>query len=149
MKKPFKIFVISCLFLVGLCLAIPTGFRLWLEHEYHLPSEQRVREQFQNNRADYIYFVSLLQRDQAALLVDGNGRVAINGVRSRAVPEYRDLMRKIRAKDVIVREDGSIEFALYGFGCAVCSDSFMGVRYIPKLRKTDAPRDGNQPLLRL
>ena len=27
-----------------------------------------------------------------------------------------------------IREDGSIEFALYGYGCVICSDSYMGVR---------------------
>lgn len=138
MKRPLKVLPYSCLFVVGLCLAVPITFRLWLKHEYHLPSEQSVREQFQSNRADYIQFVALLQRDQSAHLIDSDGRVAIDGANSRAVPEYRDLIRKIRAKDVMIREDGSIEFALYGFGCAICSDSFIGVRYAPKVRKTDA-----------
>jgi hypothetical protein len=55
------------------------------------------------------------------------------------VPEYRQLIRKIEAKDVIIGQDGSIEFSLYGFGCAICSDSYMGVRYVPKVRRTDAP----------
>lgn len=97
-----------------------------------------MREQFQSNRADYFQFVALLQRDQSARFIDEEGRVDGNTARSRQVPEYRDLIRKIGAKFVMVREDGSIEFPLYGFGCAICSDSFMGVRYAPKVRKTDA-----------
>ena len=118
-----------CLSLVAL-----VGFSLWLKYEDRLPTEQRVRREFENNRADYIQFVTLLQRDQSARSVDDGGRVAIDGVHSRLVPEYRNLIRKIRAKDVTIREDGSIEFALYGSGCAICSDSFIGVRYVPKVR---------------
>jgi len=91
-----------------------------------------VRQQFQNNRADYIQFVTLLQRDQSSHFIDGDGRVDMDKVHSRLVPEYRRLIRQIGAKDVNIREDGSIEFALYGFACAICSDSQMGVRYVPK-----------------
>jgi hypothetical protein len=129
----------GCLFASGFYLLAPIGFRLWLKYEYHLPPEQRVRKQFENNRADYIQFVTLLQRDRSAHFIDGGGRVDIDGVHSRMVPEYRQLIRKIEAKDVIIGQDGSIEFSLYGFGCAICSDSYMGVRYVPKVRRTDAP----------
>jgi hypothetical protein len=103
---------------------------------YHLPSEQSVRQQFQSHRADYIRFVTLLQKDPSATQVDGDGKVDIDGVHSRFVPEYRDLIRKIGAKSVIVREDGSMEFTLGGSGCAICSDSYMGVRYYPKNLKS-------------
>jgi len=41
-------------------------------------------------------------------------------------------MRRIGAQFVDVREDGSVEFALWGSGCAICSDSYMGVRYFPE-----------------
>ena len=138
MKRLPKILLYSCLGFVGLCLLAPVSFRLWLKYEYHLPPEQRVRKQFENNRADYIQFVTLLQRDRSAHFIDSDGGVDIDGVHSRLVPEYRDLIRKIGAKYVIIREDGSIEFPLYGFGCAICSDSYMGVRYVPKVRRTDA-----------
>jgi hypothetical protein len=53
----------------------------------------------------------------------------MNSDHVRVVPEYRDLIRRIGAKNVIVGEDGSIEFTLWGFGCAICSDSYMGIRY--------------------
>ncbi len=139
MKRLPKILLYSCLSLVGLCLLAPVSFRLWLKYEYHLPPEQRVRKQFADNRADYMQVVTLLQRDQSAHAIDAGGRVGIDGVHSRLVPEYRNLIRKIGAKDVTIREDGSIEFALYGYGCVICSDSYMGVRYVPKVRKAAAP----------
>lgn len=136
-RQVFRILLYSCLIFVGLCLLAPVGFGLWLKYEYHLPPEQRVREEFENNRADYVRFVTLLQSDTAHFIDDG-GRVDLDGVHSRLVPDYRRLIRKIGAKNVIIREDGSIEFSLYGFGCMVCSDSYMGVRYVPKVRRTDA-----------
>ena len=138
MKRLLKMLLYSCLLLVGLCLLAPVGFRLWLKYEYHLPPEQRVRQEFENSRADYIQFVTLLQRDQSAHSIDDGGRVGIDGGHSRLVPEYRNLIRKIGAKNVKIGEDGSIEFSLYGFGCAICSDSYMGVLYVPKHRRTDA-----------
>jgi len=139
LKRLPKILLYSCLSLVGLCLLIPVSFRLWLKYEYHLPPEQYVRKQFADNRADYIQFVTLLQRDQSAHAIDADGRVGIDGVHSRLVPEYRNLIRKIGAKAVTIREDGSIEFALYSYGCVICSDSYKGVRYVPKVRKAAAP----------
>ena len=119
-------------------MAAIVGFRTWPKREDRLPPEQRVRQQFENHRADYIQFITLLQRDQSAHSIDDDGRVGIDGVHSRLVPEYRNLIRKIGARGVTVREDGSIEFALYGYGCVICSDSYMGVRYVPKVRKTAA-----------
>jgi hypothetical protein len=142
-----KILLYTCLFSVALCLLAPVSFRLWLKYEYHLPPEQRVRKQFENNRADYIQFVTELQRDQSARFIDGDGKVDIDGLHGRLVPEYRDLIRKIGAKDVIIREDGSIEFALWGFGCTICSDSYMGVRYYPKDPKTDSPAGWEQTVV--
>ncbi len=149
MKRLLKLLLYGCLFCVGFCLLAPIGFRLWLKYEYHLPSEQLVRKEFENHRADYTQFVTLLQRDQSSdfIVIDGGGRVDIDGVHSRLVPEYRHLIRKIGAKDVIVREDGSIEFSLHGFGCAICSDSYMGVRYVPKDRTTGTPAGWKQTVV--
>ena len=68
---------------------------------------------------------------------DGRPRVVRNGVENafekdaQAVLEYRDLMRSIDAEEVFVRPDGSIEFQIWGFGCAPCSDSYKGIRYFP------------------
>lgn len=132
---------------MGLCLLAPVSFRLWLKYEYHLPPEQRVRKQFENNRADYIQFATLLQKDQSAHSIDDGGRVDIDGVHPRLVPEYRNLIRKIGAKNVVIGKDGSIEFSLYGFGCAICSDSYMGVLYLPIDRRTDAPAGGEHTVV--
>ncbi len=146
MNRLFKIALYACLFSAGLCLLAAVGFRLWPKHEYRLPPEQTVRERFEKNRADYIRFVARLERDQSGhnFVIDTEGKVGIDGVHSRLVPEYRDLIRKIGAKDVTIREDGSIEFALYGFGCAICSDSYMGGRYVPRVRRMDASSDWEQ-----
>jgi hypothetical protein len=50
-------------------------------------------------------------------------------------------MRSIDAKQVFVRPNGSIEFELWGFGCAPCTDSFKGILYLP----TDGKRATNDP----
>jgi hypothetical protein len=80
LKRLLKILLYGCLFFVGLCLLAPLCFRLWLKYEYHLPPQQRVRKQFENNRGDYIQLVTLLQRDQSAHFIDSGGRVDIDGV---------------------------------------------------------------------
>jgi hypothetical protein len=120
--------------IMAACLFLLAGASLWLYEawEHHLPPEQRVREQFESHRSDYIRFVTLLQKDPSAKYVGSDGTVDIDGIHGRVVPDYRDLIRKIGAKFVIVREDGSIEFALWGNGGAPISDSYMGVRYFPK-----------------
>jgi hypothetical protein len=133
LKKCLPILLYGCLLLTGLLMLAPVGFRLWLRYEYDLPSEELVRKQFKDDRADYIQFVTLLQRDQSIHFIDDGGRV--DGPHARVIPEYQQLIRKIRAKFVIVQQDGSIEFSLYGMGCAICSDSYMGIRYVPKDRR--------------
>jgi hypothetical protein len=123
---------------LGLLLIVGVSFWWWLLPHYYLPPEQRVVQQFETNRADYMRFVELLQKDQSARYVGSDGKVDIDGTHGRLVPEYRHLISKIGAKNVIIREDGSMEFALWGDGCAVCSDSYMGVRYYPKDHKVDS-----------
>jgi hypothetical protein len=113
-KTKFTTLLYVCLSAVGLLLI--AGFSLWgwLTPHYYLPPEQRVVQQFESNRADYIRFVALLRKDQSARYVGADGKVDIDGSHGRLVPEYRDLIGKIGAKYVIVREDGSMEFALWG-----------------------------------
>ena len=131
MKATLKILLYTSLSAVGLLLIAVIGFFAWLRWEQHLPSEQTARQQFDGHRTDYIRFASLLRQDTGARFISSDGSVDVNANHARVVPEYRDLMRRIGAKDVIVREDGSIEFALWGFGCVICSDSYMGIRYFP------------------
>jgi hypothetical protein len=96
-----------------------------------LPSEQTARQQFASHKADYARFVSLLRDDPGEQFIGNDGVARDYNGRSRFVPEYRTLMEKIGVKSVLIREDGSVEFELWGFGCAICSDSYMGVRYLP------------------
>jgi hypothetical protein len=134
---------------VGLLLIGGISFWWWwwpLPH-YYLPPEQRVLQQFQSHRADYIRFVALLRKDQSARYVGSDGKVDIDGSHGRLVPEYRDLMSKIGAKHATIREDGSMEFALWGDGCAICDDSYMGVRYYPKDHKVDSSVEWTQTVV--
>jgi len=53
------------------------------------------------------------------------------------ITEYKGLIHKAGIKFVFPREDGSIEFAFGGYGSAISSDAFMGMRYLPKNHKTE------------
>jgi hypothetical protein len=146
-KTMLKNLLYICFSAVGLLLIAGFGLWWWIMPDYSLPPEQRVVQQFETNRTDYIRFVALLREDQSVRYVGGDGKVDIDGKHGRVVPEYRELIRKIGAKDVIVREDGAMEFALWGHGCAVCSDSYMGVRYYPKDHKADSSVEGTQTVV--
>ena len=131
MKATLKILLYVSLSAVSLLIIAAIGSFAWLRWEQHLPSEQTAREQFEVHRTDYIRFASLLRQDTGVRFISSDGSVGMNANAARVVPEYRDLMRRISVKDVMVREDGSIEFTLWGFGCVICSDSYMGIRYSP------------------
>lgn len=128
-------------------LVVGLGFLWRLMPHYYLPPQQRVVQQFESNKADYIRFVALLRKDQSARYVGSDGKVDIDGTRGRLVPEYRDLIRKIGAKNVTIGEDGSVEFALWGDGCAICDDSYMGVLYYPKDHKLDSSAGSTQTVV--
>jgi hypothetical protein len=124
MKKTLKVTFYVCLSavgLVGLFLFAGVGWFLWTQYP---PSEQKVRQQFESNRADYIRLATFLRKYPSAEYVGGDGN-----------KEYQAFARKIGVKDVTIREDGSMEFALWEVGCTICSDSYMGVRYFPKDHK--------------
>jgi hypothetical protein len=123
---------------VVLLLIVGVSFWWWLVPHYYLPPEQRVVQQFESSRADDIQFVALLRKDHSARYVGTDGKVDADRRHGRTVPEYRDLISKIKANNVIIREDGSMEFELWGDGCALCSDSYMGVGYYPKDHKVDS-----------
>jgi hypothetical protein len=119
--------------MIGLGIAISAVVGAVACGHFLLP-EQRARQNFESHKADYIHLAKLL-RNESAVFINGNGNVDIDGTQSRHVLEYSILMRRIGARDALVREDGSIEFTLWGHGCAICSDSYMGVRYLPKERR--------------
>jgi hypothetical protein len=146
-KTTHNVLLYVGLSVVGLLLTGGVSFWWWLTPHYYLPPEQRVVQQFESHKADYVRFVALLRQDQSARFVGSDGKVGIDGIHGRLVPEYRDLMSKIGAKDVTIREDGSMEFALWGGGCAICSDSYMGVRYYPKDHKMVSPVGGTQTVV--
>jgi hypothetical protein len=127
---------VSALALLSVAIA---GVFAWLQWQLHLPSDQEARGQFHSHRTEYIRFASLLQLEPRPGIIGSDG-TATTVNHERPAAEYRDLMRKIGAKDVVVGEDGSIEFALWGFGCAICSDSYKGVRYVPEESKPDIHR---------
>ncbi len=129
MKAILKALLYVGLSALSLLVVSILAFWGWLRWEYHLPSEETARQQFASHRADYIRFASLLQQDRGAKMIDINGDVDPYTNHARHVPEYYDLIRSIGAKSVMIREDGSIEFEIWGFGCAPCHDSFMGMRY--------------------
>jgi len=139
LNKKFKVLLYVCLLtvgLVGLFLLVGIGWWLWPEFRLPLPSEQQMRQQFQSRKADYIRLVTLLKKDPSAKYVSVNGNT-----------EYQILARKIGIKDVIIREDGSIEFALWGYGGTIEDDSYMGVRYFPADHKIDSSAGWTQTVV--
>ena len=129
MKAVLKVLLYTGLTGLSLIVVAVLVFWAWMRWEYHLPSEETARQQFVRHKADYIRFASLLQQDPGPRIINVNGDVDPYTNRTRHVPEYHDLIHSIGAKSVMVREDGSIEFEIWGFGCAPCHDSFMGIRY--------------------
>jgi hypothetical protein len=55
------------------------------------------------------------------------------------VPEYRAWLSKIGVKSVRIQEDGSIDFTMGGFGGAIMSDSYIGIRFSPALPSANRP----------
>jgi hypothetical protein len=147
MKKTLTVLSYICLSAVGLVLLAGIGSWWWMSAPNYLPPAQRVRQQFELHRMDFIRFAELLRKDQSARYLSREGKVDLDGSRARLVPDYRELMSKIEAEAVIVREDGSMEFELWGSGCAICSDSYMGVRYSPQDRKIDSNPDWTPTLV--
>jgi hypothetical protein len=71
-------------------------------------------------------------QDPGDKMILPSGEVDPHGPHPRSVPAYSELIHKIGAQAVYVRPDGAIEFELWGFGCAICTDSFKGIRFAPK-----------------
>jgi hypothetical protein len=136
MKATRETMIFVSLGTAGLFLIAAVAVFAWIRWQYHLPNDQQARQQFESHRVEFVRFVSLLKQDSTATMVDSNGLVDAHTNHARAIPEYLELMRRTGAKVVYVRQDGSIEFQLWGFGCAPCSDSFKGMRYFPLAGKS-------------
>lgn len=130
-KRTLNVLLCIVFAVVGLFLVTLAGLRSWALPEQRLPSEQTARQSFLNHRADYARLISLLRQVPGDQVIGNEGTVLDHGIAARLVPEYRELMRKIGAKSVVVRRDGSREFTIRGSGCAICSDSYMGLVYLP------------------
>jgi hypothetical protein len=142
MKRAMKTVAYIGASAVGFVVLAVAGLWLWWKASYYLPPAARVSQEFIRHRAEYTEFVGLLANDPSARFVDQDGRVGWGGTRQRIVREYGHLMQETGVKFVIVGDDGSVEFALLGNGCAICSDSYMGVLYDPaSARASDAAWD--------
>ena len=131
---------------LALLLLLAVGVFAWTQGEQHLPSDQEARRQFDSHRTEYIRFAARLRQDLRAGIIESDGSVSSATRQVGPVEEYRDMMHSLGAKAAVVREDGSIEFELWGVGCAICSDSYKGLRYAPGDFKADA-RTGWMPKL--
>jgi hypothetical protein len=138
LKAALQFLLYLCLFITGLAALVVVGVFAFIRWQYHLPSDQKARQQFAEHKADFVRFASMLGRDKRPRVINGNGDDDAFRKGGGATAEYHDLMSTIGAKAVYVRPDGSIEFELWGFGCAPCSDSFKGIRYSPVGAKPQA-----------
>ena len=129
MKAALKGLLYVCLSAAGLVLLTAIALLIWFRWAYHLPSDQKARQHFEDHRSEFVRFASMLSQDQKPRAINRGGIDDAFEKDARLVPEYRELMRSIGAEQVFVRPDGSIEFQLWGFGCAPCADSFKGVRF--------------------
>jgi hypothetical protein len=129
LKAALKVFLYVCFSVAGLVLLTAVALTIWFRWEYHLPSDQKARQYFEDHRAEFVQFASMLHQDSKPRAINRGGVDDAFGKDARVVPEYRDLMSSIGAQQVFVRPDGSIEFQLWGFGCAPCTDSFKGLRF--------------------
>ena len=146
MKAVLKVLVYLGLSFIGLFAASIIAFWAWAAWLYHLPSDQLARQQFVGHKADYVRLASLLRQDPNTIFIDSNGEVESRGSHWKFVPEYFAPIRNIGAKSIYLRQDGSIEFELWGFGCAPCADSFKGVRFAPADGQPKYPY-GGAPLI--
>jgi hypothetical protein len=139
-RATLRTLLIACLSIAGIFALVVAGFFVWTRWLYHLPSDQSARQHFQDNRADFIRFAELLEKDTVPKRITPNGLVELLVPPASHIqnPSYQELMSNIGAKEVFVRPNGTIEFELWGFGCAPCTDSFKGMLYVPASRRSIA-----------
>jgi predicted membrane protein len=122
--------------------AVLAGFFACLRlYQSHLPSDVTARQAFAAHRDAYAKLVDLIGSDPTAHYINPDGEVNSQTPMhpGRVVPEYRRLLKEINAQAVLVREDGTIEFEIWGSGGAIMSDSYEGIRYAPEPLKRGVP----------
>jgi hypothetical protein len=132
-KAILRTLLIACLSIVGLFVFVVIGFIVWTRWQYHLPSDQSAHDYFRNHRAEFILFAELLAKDPVPKRITPSGVVEllVPPASRMTIPGYQELMSSTGAREVFVRPNGTVEFELWGFGCAPCTDSFKGMLYVP------------------
>lgn len=115
----------------GSALVLAAGIMVARAIEFHLPSDDYARRVFTEHREAFNRMVALLGNDRGARFISGEGGVNPQPPlgRGRIVPQYQRLLKEIGAKAVLVGEDGTVEFQMWGSGGAIMSDSYKGIRY--------------------
>jgi hypothetical protein len=146
-KETLRKILIACISITGIFALAVAGFFLWTRWQYHLPSDQSARQYFQDHRADFIRFAESLEKDSVPKRIasDGAVQLLVPPASRMENPGYKELMSNIGAREVFVRPNGTIEFQLWGFGCAPCTDSFKGMLYVPANRRSIALNDESLP----
>jgi hypothetical protein len=139
-KASLRTLIIVCGSIAGVFALVLAGFFLWTRWQYHLPSDQSARQYFQDHRTDFVRFAELLEKDTVPRRIAPTGLVELLVPPASRIPNpnYRELMSNIGAREVFVRPNGTIEFELWGFGCAPCTDSYKGMLYVPANRRSIA-----------
>ncbi len=116
--------------IIGSGVVLLAGFATARWYAGHLPSDEYARREFNRHRDAYRRIVALLEKDRGAKYIGPEGDENPEPFHpGRIVPEYRQFLKNVGANEIMVRDDGAIEFELWGSGGAIVSDSYKGMRY--------------------
>ena len=96
----------------------------------YLPSDRQARVVFDQRRTSFDRAAEVLQKEKCVGVIASDG-TSSNPMCSIPVAIRRALVQETGAKTIVLGDDGSMEFALWGTGCAICSDSYKGFLYLP------------------
>jgi hypothetical protein len=106
-KATRRTLLIACLSIAGIIALLVTGFFVWTRWQYHLPTDQSVREYFQDHRAEFIRFAELLEKDPVPKRIAPNGVVEL--LVPPALPCPRVSMTRIGFKAFVIVTLKSLE----------------------------------------
>lgn len=124
--------LLGCLAFLGLTILGLLGLFGYVQWQYHVPDEHRARDLFEAHRTEFLQLARLLKTDGHYEYVVADKWFDKNLKSSPLSLERRRLFKSLGAKFVIVRDDGAIDFAIWGFGGAIISDRYLGIRYQPR-----------------